>query len=383
MEARDSVLLLLKQHNCQKLRTSSREHPVYRLPNGSTITLPANHKASDIRSWNNALSTLRVQLGISHRGRVAPQPDRAKRRHKPGASYTRKIQHEQAQVATFGDKVRAALQGEPLRPQLDATNTGEISRQGETHPATTSSPEPSPRRSSGKIKVIQRASSRSGPVHVWSKEEIDAANRAASAGKLSEFMQRHDQAISPESKLLKEDGAMQILEVSAIDSTVAELRVGIEAAHAAAAHEQRVCEDFERQREDANQRRLSAIDKANSLQETIASLELARESLVKVRPMLGLLVSKPGQETVRRTRVATGGAVFSVVEVLRREQRPLTPRELHTSLRALPGFDTYTINAVYALLMKQKKKNGEAMIRPVGDGRYGLTTEVPLAVDRT
>lgn len=373
MEARDNVLLLLKQHKCEKVGTSSRLHPIYRLPDGSKITLPASHKASDIRSWDNALSQLRVRLGISYRGRVAAAGRARNRRHKPGANYARTIEHEQAQVYDFRDKIRAALTGEsPQPPELPVKTTR---KQDPTKIET--------RQIFRKSRVVQRASERSGPVRVWTKEAIEAANRAAGAGKLDEFMRRHDQASSPESKLNYKEEEMSILEVSAIDSTVAELRTGIEAAQFAASQEQHLFEDLERQKEEAHQRRLAALDKANSMQETIASLELARESLVKVRPMLGLLVGKQTTEPVKRTRAAVGSAIESVVSVLEREQKPLTPRELHAGIRALPGFSTYTMNAVYALINVQKKKNGEAVIRSVGGGRYDLATRVTAAAPQT
>lgn len=370
MDARDAVLFLLREHKCVRVRTTP--HPIYRVPNGRQLTFPST--PSDYRAWRNALRDLRVELGLSKRGRVATKGE--PRKYKPGAPRTQTqtiyAQDRKAHVFDFREKVRAALSGETLKPPE------------ESKPIKKEKPAPSPTDITpvhpGKVRILQRAQARHGAVRVWSKEEIEAANRAARAGRLNEFMRKYDAAQAPESQLNRPEGlTMAVMEITTIDSTIAELKTVIQTAHTAAAEELRRFDDLEKQKQEANDRRQSALDQANSMEETIASLELARENMVRIRPMLGMLVNQPKlrdeQPGRKRSNISHSVVIEGIEKVFERLQKPLTPKELHRELRTMPGLTEYPMPSLYNLLTLQKKKNGEAVIRSVGESRYMLRAQ--------
>jgi hypothetical protein len=356
MNAQEKVLNLLRRYKCKKLRT--RRHIVYQLPNGGRFTMPST--PGELHSYANSLSNLRVALGISARGKKAkpakPAKKKVARAKRVPQSQSPDVAFPVVQVRNFKDKLKVAIEGEPPEP---------------LPPLPPEKPQPrfKPR--------LPRAEEkgRCGPVRVWSQSDIDAANIAMRSGKLDEYMQRHDQAATSTHK-----EETQMLQVEQIDVTIQELEAGMVAALGEVKLEQEHIQRLEGEIVSANQRMTAANDKHNSLNDVKTSLGVIRGDLERVRPMLGLLATKPGKPRI--IMASSGGGMKlrdALIRVLESSATPLTPAALYNPMVAMLGRE-FARTSIYGILCAEGKKNGDAEVVRVGDGLYSAKSRVAHAV---
>jgi hypothetical protein len=362
MDARTEVLCLLAANGAELIRTG--RHNVFRFPSGKRWITPTT--ASERHAWRNNLAALRVELGQSTRGKAARLGERRKKVRRaeaaaaPAAAITVKGH-------TFGQKMRAAISGEKLQEEVPALPPQKKKDQPNDSLAVRLI-------TPGKTRLVQHASQRTSPGRTWTRTEIEAANLASRAGKLDEFMQAHDavRTMGHLSKPTKEHSDMLTLEQ--IDATIAELRAGIETAQREAVEQEERKEEFKRQSDEAEQRRLAALEKSNNMSATIAALELASESIEKVRPMLGLVNRQPEPtlEAVPGRRIAFATVVTICQQIIgNRGGHPMPSRSLHAELVKVRGMENYSAEALSVVLSKAVRQNGHSSLVRSANG-YGL-----------
>lgn len=352
MDTKQKTIDLLAKFQCKKLR--SKRHNIYLLPSGERYTTPQT--ASDNHSWDNCLAQLKVHLGISRQNKKAIVGTKTVKRKKT----VRQAPSRYASIPAappigfdFGVKVRAAMRGE--KP---------------THPGPLTLKEsikPLPVKPRFRTKHEQRE--RHGAVRVWSKADIDAANIAMRAGKLTQFLQLHHQASQPATQPDKESTTM--LGVDQIDATIAELDAGMATAATEQKREATEIHRLESEIAEARGRMEAASDKHNSLNDVKTSLSVLREDIEKVRPMLGMLAAKPVREVVHARRRAGLKVADAIRQVLDQARRPLRAGEIHKEVQGLAGGEGIAMSSIYTFLSLDVKKNGDALAQRIpADGSY-------------
>jgi hypothetical protein len=348
MDAQKEVFRILAECGAQKL--ASKKHNKWRLANGKMLTLAKSPK-DPRRAWKNNLALLKELLGVSNRGKIerkgSPKTKSAK---SPRQSLPLALAAP-AETFSFRQKFRAALAGQDLR------------QKSEPSPPL---PLPSIRRS---VCRARHEADEHGPVHVWSKPDIEAANIALRSGTLNQFMQQRDRTIKlePGAAASGLNQEITMLEPQQIDCSIEELKSGMEAAQRQVKAEEQTLERLQREMEESKQRTLAANNRYNSLNDVVASLTLVREDLVRVRPMLGLLADKSKDEIVRGR--GYGGLGAAIKQILDEAQAPLTCAEVHRGLTSR-GLG-YKRTSIYGFFNSDGKPDGGGGIAVrLSDHRY-------------
>lgn len=352
MDAEQKLIALLARYHCDKIRTHGK-HNIYRLPSGESYVTPKS--ASDSHAWDNCLAHLKVKLGLSRRGKAArmgtPSSPKKKFRRKRASE----VELDAPPTFNFGEKVRAAIRGEKLRSPEPLPPLPKLADPPRYKP---------PRR------ITERAP-RPGAVRQWSKDEIEAANIAMRVGQLNEFMQHHHQASLPEAILNEKQETNTMLSIDQIDQTITELDAGMARALEAGQVEASSIRTLETEIEQAKLRLTAANDKHNSLNDLKVSLSVLRSDIEKVRPMLGMLATKPTpMPTSTYVRRRSVGLAEAIRRVLEQSERPLRCAEIHAQVKLIPGCETVARTSLYTFFTQDIKKNGDAIAHRVGDNQY-------------
>lgn len=169
-----------------------------------------------------------------------------------------------------------------------------------------------------------------------------------------------------------------MLTVESIDTSIAELEQGMEAALADQTAEQSIITRLNADIEQAQGRLMAAGERHKSLTSMKDTFLIVRDDVQRVRPMLGHLAEKPAaiKTTEKMVHTRTGRLIRlkdAIAQVLEEAEAPMRVAEIHEAAAKLGC--THTRNSFYTFLAADHKKNGDAIAKRIADNQYVRSTK--------